>query len=147
MELLNNSTPNNSYLWNFGDEQTSTTEHPTHVFATSGNYNITLTVDSNICSSSHTHTLSIAELELIIPNVVTPNNDGKNDYFTLPLDTELKECSSYKIFNRWGQLLYESKNTEIWDARTTSGKLVPKGTYFYIVEIGTTIYKGTFTIL
>ena len=91
--------------------------------------------------------MSIAELELIIPNVVTPNNDDKNDFFTLPLATELKECSSYKIYNRWGQLLYESKNTEKWDTRTKSGKLVPKGTYFYIVEIGATIYKGTFTIL
>ena len=147
VELLNNSIQGNSYLWNFGDGQTSTAEHPTHVFATSGNYNITLTVDSNICSNNHTHTLSIAELELIIPNVVTPNNDDKNDFFTLPLATELKECSSYKIYNRWGQLLYESKNTEKWDTRTKSGKLVPKGTYFYIVEIGATIYKGTFTIL
>lgn len=147
VELLNNSTPNNSYLWDFGDGQTSTTEHPTHVFTTSGNYNITLTVDSNICSNSHTQALSIEELELIIPNVVTPNNDDKNDFFTLPLAIELKECSSYKIYNRWGQLLYESKNTEKWDARAKSGELVPKGTYFYIVEIGKTIYKGTFTIL
>ncbi len=147
VQLLNNSTQENNYLWSFGDEQTSTAEDPTHVFATSGSYDITLTVDSNICSNSHTHTLSIAELELIIPNVVTPNNDGKNDFFTLPLATELKECSSYKIYNRWGQLLYESKNTEKWDTRTKSGKLVPKGTYFYIVEIGATIYKGTFTIL
>lgn len=147
VQLINNSTNANSYFWNFGDGMTSSEEHPTHVFSTSGNYNVVLTVDSSICSDSHAYNLVIAELQLIIPNVITPNNDGHNDYFTLPVDADLEACTSYKIFNRWGQLLYESKTTEMWDTRTTSGELVPKGTYFYIVEVGKTIYKGTFTIL
>ncbi len=147
VEFVNKSSAGNNYLWDFGDGLSSTDIHPTHLYLTSESYNVVLTVDNNICSNSFNDNLVIKELDLIIPNVVTPNNDGKNDYFTLPLATELEECSSYKIFNRWGQLLYESKSTEVWDTKTKSGELVPQGTYFYIVEIGNTIYKGTFTIL
>jgi len=147
VQLINNSANANSFFWNFGDGQTSSEEHPIHVFTASENYNVVLTVDSSICSDNHAYNIVIAELQLIIPNVITPNNDGHNDYFTLPVEADLEACTSYKIFNRWGQLLYESKTTEMWDTRTTSGELVPKGTYFYIVEVGKTIYKGTFTIL
>jgi len=147
VQLINSSTNTNSYFWNFGDGQTSSEKNPTHIFTALGNYNVVLTIDNSTCIDSQTYNLVIADLELIIPNVITPNNDGQNDYFTLPIDAELEACTSYKIFNRWGQLLYESKTTEVWNAKTSSGHLVPKGTYFYIVEVGKTIYKGIFTIL
>lgn len=82
-----------------------------------------------------------------IPNVFTPNGDGYNDYFTLEYDDRISECSSITIFNRWGKLVYQQDGAFKWDGTNKAGKLVATGTYFYIVEIGSTQYKGTVTVM
>ncbi len=72
--------------------------------------------------------------KLILPNVYTPNMDGLNDLFTPILSENIKDIKT-KIYNRWGQLLFESKSLNIgWDGKTTSGDNVPEGTYYFIVN-------------
>lgn len=85
----------------------------------------------------------------IIPNVFTPNNDGVNDFFTIP---ESYNVSTFKILNRWGNLLFEWKSGEKkWDGRDISGNEVSEGVYFYLVEIGSCseVYpvQGSLTLL
>ncbi len=66
------------------------------------------------------------------PNVFSPNHDGENDLFYFPSEgvTEMY-C---KIYNRWGNLIYEfSQINEGWNGRTNSGKECSEGTYFYVV--------------
>ena len=53
-QFINQSTNANSYLWNFGDGNTSTQTNPTHVYTESGNYNVSLTAINNLCANSST---------------------------------------------------------------------------------------------
>jgi len=75
--------------------------------------------------------------EVYIPNAFTPNDDGTNDEFKpefsfLPTDYNLK------IYNRWGNVIFESNSaTEPWTGTDTSGKKVPTGTYIYLLQIKT----------
>lgn len=66
---------------------------------------------------------------IYFPNAFTPDNDGANDTFgAVGLNAEEYEL---KIFNRWGELLFESNNiTNKWDG-THNGKLVSDGVYVY----------------
>jgi gliding motility-associated-like protein len=62
---------------------------------------------------------------IYVPNSFTPNNDGLNDILR-PFMIGIKELSYFKIFNRWGQLIYQtSKIQDGWDGRF---KGVPAGT-------------------
>ncbi|MDF7822245.1 gliding motility-associated C-terminal domain-containing protein [Runella sp. MFBS21] len=67
-----------------------------------------------------------------LPNVFTPNNDGKNDLFQ-PLTCPLfVESVVFVVYNRWGQKLFETTNPSLnWDGKTSDGQEVPAGTYFY----------------
>jgi gliding motility-associated-like protein len=66
------------------------------------------------------------------PNVITPNNDGVNDLFTVTTDCIAE--GSIRILNRWGNTVYYSNNlSNSWNG-TNNGQNVSSGTYFYIIE-------------
>jgi gliding motility-associated-like protein len=66
-----------------------------------------------------------------IPKGVSANNDGDNDNF----DLSNLNVDRLQIFNRWGMVVYEQKNyTDQWDGRSSDGKELPDGTYYYIIE-------------
>lgn len=68
------------------------------------------------------------------PNTFSPNNDGINDVWTIP-GLSLYKNTTVSIFNRNGEMLYQSINyTKEWDG-TYGGKPVPSGTYYYIIDI------------
>jgi gliding motility-associated-like protein len=71
-----------------------------------------------------------------LPNVFTPNNDGRNDNFT-PLNCpEFLEQTEFTVFNRWGTKVFETKELEInWDGRSSSGRELPAGQYFYEAKV------------
>ncbi len=72
----------------------------------------------------------------VLPNVFSPNNDGKNDLY-LPLRTSYVEKVDMKIFNRWGMLVFETEDPDInWDGKIKGSKqLVSPGVYYYICEV------------
>ena len=79
-----------------------------------------------------------------LPNVFTPNGDQYNDYFTpFPETVSSAESIDIKIFNRWGQLVYETTDPMVnWDGRNhKTNKDCPDGTYFYVCEV----YEKTLT--
>lgn len=63
-----------------------------------------------------------------LPNIITPNNDGKNDVLRPLKEPILVESVDFKLFNRWGKLIFSKKDDIYinWDARD-----VPSGHYFY----------------
>ncbi len=72
--------------------------------------------------------------ELLSVNVFTPNGDQVNDllYFSESCNMD----GTVFIFNRWGEVVYESNDLlQGWDGRTKSGLLVADGTYFYKIEV------------
>ncbi|MCC5918278.1 MAG: gliding motility-associated C-terminal domain-containing protein [Cryomorphaceae bacterium] len=83
--------------------------------------------------------------DIIIPNVFTPNGDGRNDVFRPVPDPRDINFIEIKIFNRWGNMVYRSESTEQfinegWDGNDMeTGKPSAAGVYFYVMRI---IYRG-----
>ncbi|MGB1316413.1 MAG: gliding motility-associated C-terminal domain-containing protein [Chitinophagales bacterium] len=68
----------------------------------------------------------------ILPNVFTPNGDGDNDFFTPFPDWRFVESIDMKIYNRWGNFVFETKNPEIlWNGNDVSGQALKDGIYIY----------------
>jgi len=75
---------------------------------------------------------------LTIYNVITPNDDGDNDYWIID-GIERFPDNSVSIFNRWGDKIYDydhyDNETVVWKGTDRQGRLVPDGTYYYILTI------------
>ncbi len=121
-----------SYTWN-----NNVIDSVPIIAPSEGTYFVTGT-DSVNCSNTYQFTL-ITEFcprepyYLIIPNVFTPNGDGENDIFSAQ-GTSF-EVEYMKIFNRWGQLIFEDNIGIGWDGRLPSGLKASDGTYLYNISI------------
>lgn len=77
--------------------------------------------------------------ELLIPNVLTPNEDGKNDTFFIK-GLPLFNAAKLVVYDRWGKMLYQDDHyTNQWN-----GGNLESGTYFYYLELNTTLRTKTF---
>jgi len=66
-----------------------------------------------------------------LPNAFTPNGDGQNDIYK-PYRSRFIETIDFKVFNRWGQVIFTTLDPEInWNGSNQSGKNVSDGVYFY----------------
>ena len=115
--LINSTTGASSYYWSFGDESNSSSDFsPSHTYPeTPGQYTVTLIAYSdNGCTDTAYVTIKITE-ELIfyVPNAFTPDNNGTNEEFK-PIFHSGFDPFNYNltIFNRWGEVLFESNNVE-----------------------------------
>jgi gliding motility-associated-like protein len=71
--------------------------------------------------------------EVYFPNAFTPNKDGRNDVFK-PITLGIHKINTYRIMNRWGQVVFETKiEREGWDG-TYNGVPQDMGTYYYYVN-------------
>ncbi|MBI1227965.1 MAG: hypothetical protein GC192_22225 [Bacteroidetes bacterium] len=126
--LSDNAT---QFFWDFGDSTLSSEEMPVHAFDTVGNFRIKLIASNELgCADSTFQDIYVACSNRMIFNAITPNGDGQNE--ELPFD-RLAICGeplNIKIFNRWGNLLFESSTSSTpWGAED-----VPSGTYYFIVS-------------
>jgi len=140
VDFINLSLGATSYSWTFGNEGVSTATNPSTTYTSAGNYTVILISSNGICSDTHTLEIKVTGGLGTIPEIFTPNGDGKNDPFDIPgLDSYPK--NKLQIFNRWGNIVYEAapyKND--WDGSPNkssmgTGKL-PVGAYFYILDLG-----------
>jgi gliding motility-associated-like protein len=75
----------------------------------------------------------IVDKQLYIPNLFSPNSDGVNDIFNI--FTDVVKIFSMKIFNRWGEKVFESNEyNQGWDGYH-NGELAPAGNYVYETSI------------
>src|SRR5690606_14147688 len=75
--------------------------------------------------------------ELLIPNAFTPNSDGQNDIFKV-VNISDQKILDFKIFNRWGTVLYRTTDVHAgWDG-TYKGQQQPFGVYGYVIRIAYT---------
>lgn len=78
-------------------------------------------------------------ITILAPNTFTPNGDGTNDFFTISYAGAL-QLNYLKIFNRYGQEVFETKQiTNYWDG-TFNGSKIPAGAYYWVLE-GSDIYR------
>ncbi len=85
------------------------------------------------CANTTSITLLINEIQVTIPNLFTPNGDQVNDYFNLVINGGNPEVVAFKIFNRWGKLVYDNDRPGTgWDGRI-KGEPAPSDVYVYYV--------------
>jgi hypothetical protein len=117
VELVNKTTGAAGLLWSMGNGDTLRTNSPgAYQYPQSGQYEITVTSSKNGCSLALNLPVIIENMSEV-PNVVTANNDGKNDVFNVGFTG-----ATLEVFNRWGKLVYRTENyTNTWgsDAPTT----------------------------
>jgi PKD repeat protein len=137
------------YYWTLGDSSDSYASSFQHIYETGGSYDVEFTVyTTGACSSSVVQTVtfpSTANLDkLVIPNILTVNEDGQNDY--LQLDPNFDLCIDYEIsfFNRWGTKVYSQKKGGLPFPGTSR---IESGVYFYVIRTGSIEKNGTITIV
>jgi gliding motility-associated-like protein len=109
---------------------------------TTDDFIVIVLTDANGCQDWDTLDLEIMRCSnnLIIPNVFTPNGDRLND--TYYIGREGIDCPIYdfdiKIFNRWGNVVYENSVSAgvdfAWDGKDDNGKDCSEGTYYYVMK-------------
>ncbi|MGV3636557.1 MAG: gliding motility-associated C-terminal domain-containing protein [Flavobacteriales bacterium] len=146
---LSNAT---SYLWDFGDGTTSTLARPIHTFPYGEPLTVQLTavVDGQPVSFTRQYQtqeqLDLGTIEL--PNVFTPNGDGRNDLFAPVNEVFLGPCAQLAIYDRYGQLMFESVGNNLsWDGRTIAGASASDGVYFYVFSWGGGTLNSTVTLI
>jgi gliding motility-associated-like protein len=97
------------------------------------------------CKYGASATAPDCEIIVIMPNVLTPNGDGINDYLDLGL-IDIYPGNSISIYNRWGREVFQATDYQNdWNASD-----VEAGTYFYVLDLNDNeqpIQKGTLTII
>ena len=99
---------------------------------------------------NNTSSIEPIPTEFFIPEGFSPNGDGINDLFVIRGIMNFPS-NQFKIFNRWGDLVFEASPYENkWDGRSTSslnvgGDTLPVGTYFYVLDLkdGSDVFNGT----
>jgi len=100
--------------------------------AEAGVYTVEVIDDQSCKGTSSIEVFTKNPTTLLVPEAFTPNSDGINDMFRL-ISSEPLNDFSMKVFNRWGQLLYETDQNDGWDG-TFNNKNVPIGVYLYFIE-------------
>jgi gliding motility-associated-like protein len=123
------------YHWKFGDGDSAKFKNPIHNYTYPSHFIIELTaLDTFGCEAKDWHEIEATMVRSVfVPTAFTPNGDGFND--VLVLGTFNVREFDFQVFDKWGKLMYETKDpTTAWDAHDTKGKVVPEGVYMYVVR-------------
>ncbi len=145
-----------SWVWDFGDGTSSTSQHNVHQFPITapGIYNVTLTVVNSFgCIATYVIPVEIGpEFTFYIPNCVTPNDDGVNDFF-FGDGIGIVDYDIW-IFDRWGnEIFHGSYLYDKWDGRANGGAdVAQQDVYVWKVRLTDVFdrkhaYIGTVTIV
>ena len=104
-----------------------------YIFSVPGSYRVVCAVNNAQCTSDSSEVaVQVAESYLAVPNVFTPNGDGKNDEFRVAYRS-LREFHCW-VYNRWGKLVYEwTDPAKGWNG-TINGRPAAEGAYFYVIR-------------
>ena len=146
-----------SHNWSFGDGGFSDEESPEYTYQQpmrETDYQVQYRVTDNFgCEKTVTKPIKIySSCTVYVPNAFTPNSDGLNDVFRI-LNGVKTDKFYLKIFNRWGQPVFETRNwKQGWDGRY-HGQLQGTGTFVWFmqyIDTRTNIpveRKGTLTLI
>jgi gliding motility-associated-like protein len=154
------STDATQYFWSFtqGDPSTSTSPEGEKVdfpYGEVGYYPVVLTVKSDFgCVDSVRYVVQvISDVLFYAPNSFTPDGDSFNEVWKISIQGIDEYNFELMVYNRWGEIMWESHNpSAAWDG-TYGGKIAPDGTYVWVVHTKDLVtdnkyeYKGTVTII
>jgi gliding motility-associated-like protein len=138
VQFLNSSIASTHYVWKFGDGDTlatTSTSPINHIYNETRLYTAYLIALNNFgCTDTTHHDVQARIVPLLdVPNAFTPNGDGINDkLFVRGFGISKMD---WKIFNRWGAMVFESTDrNEGWDG-TYKGVVQPSEVYHYVLDV------------
>lgn len=158
VEFFNQSLGATSYWWDLGDGDTSIAQHPIHSYTPDvpGDYPVYLVATNEYgCTDTTLQTIHVEEDVLVyVPNAFTPDGNGRNDFFMPVVSQDFDPQSfTFYVFNRWGEVLFESHNQQIgWDG-TYLGDICKQDVYVWQVSFKERDtdkkyeFRGHFTLL
>jgi gliding motility-associated-like protein len=134
----NTSAGATTYEWDFAGLGTSTAANPTFTFPSSapGTYEVCLiAISANGCSDTTCQYVIIDdEFIIYVPNAFTVDNDGINDIFTPVISGVNPLDYTFQVFNRWGELIFETNSTTTgWDG-TYKGTAAKQDVYVWKIQ-------------
>lgn len=145
IQLVNTDVSDvNTFNWIVNNTLISSNKNTNYQLTDEGEYEIKLIKNPNTnCKDSVTKLISFNKIDnsylLLIPTVFSPNNDGRNDIYSIQGNIHCN-LSDMKIMNRWGEIIYSSNSNFNWDGKSQL-KDSPEGTYIVYIE-----YNGRKTI-
>jgi gliding motility-associated-like protein len=152
--FLNESQNATDYSWDFGDDTAGSSDvNPSHVFPDqeADIYNVELIANTPLGCADTAYALITVNEEVLcyVPNTFTPDGDQFNQYFQ-PVFASGYDPSDFKllIFNRWGEVIWESNDASIgWDGTYGGNQdLVQSGTYAWKIEFGSSQTDENFVL-
>ncbi|MBL7699487.1 MAG: gliding motility-associated C-terminal domain-containing protein [Chitinophagaceae bacterium] len=133
--LLDNSAGNiTSWMWEFGNGSTTMQQNPEPFkypkIEGEINYRIRLTVSNatGCTDTASANVIIVGNCNILVPTAFTPNNDGKNDYL-FPTNAFAADNLVFRVYNRFGQIVFESRDwRRRWDGNV-NGQPQNSGTY------------------
>ncbi len=154
--FVDTSSYGNSFFWEFGNSNSSSSQNPSNTYFGNGNYLVTQYVYNTLgCYDSTSVWINIntvtTEISTLIPNAISPNGDGYNDVWKLDFLKLLFPDATVEIYNQWGQQLFSSVGYDTpWDGKH-NGEDVPDGNYYYVINLNAdveeNIFKGALLVL
>ncbi len=149
INFLNSSIGAVSYLWDFGDNSSSTVQNTSHTYTgASDNILVSLTASTPLgCFDIYEMTIVVlSEAIFYIPNTFTPDEDEHNQLWR-PIFTSGFDIYSFNLqmYNRWGETIWETNDASAgWDGTYgIDGLKVPSGIYNWTIRYGSKINDDT----
>ncbi|RIJ46850.1 PKD domain-containing protein [Maribellus luteus] len=125
------------YSWDFGDETSSVEENPVHTFTNLGEFVTQLIIESKFgCKDTTDFSIKILPFTVFTPNAFRPDSEISENRTFMPVGLGADENNfNLKIFDRWGQLVFESHSPNApWDGSSRKGGKAPMGNYIWIAH-------------
>ncbi|MES2762938.1 MAG: PKD domain-containing protein [Bacteroidota bacterium] len=144
LNCTNQSNGATNYEWNFGDGGGSTEINPSHTYTSVGVYHVQLVAISQYGCTDTASVDIVTDADVVFPNAFTPNENGpsggnyipgslNNDIF-FPYTSGVVEYK-FQIFDRWGELIFETENVKQgWDGYYR-GKLCQLDVYIWKAHV------------
>ena len=126
----------NITTWDFGDGSSSGSNSPSHTFEKPGTYIVKLIAKNSEGSTSDQITIDVKSISGVtnIPNVFSPNGDGKNDLFFFALKNILSIDVTIYSQNGGGEIHKWNTLEGNWNGKLRNGDNAPKGVYLYSIQ-------------
>ena len=134
----------NTYEWRLLPDQTILSTSQTLEVSTEGTYEVTL-YNGFTCITDQVQVVEDCRPVILAPNAFSPNGNGVNEtFFVIPNDAV--ESFEILIYTRWGELVYRSLSIDFQWNGVYQGKLLPPGTYAYVMKFSSSVDPDLGTI-
>ncbi|MGQ8335776.1 PKD domain-containing protein [Sunxiuqinia sp. A32] len=137
ISFYNNSESSDYYQWDFDDGMNSNEFEPMHTYLELGEYFPSLIAESIYgCKDSTDFEIRILPFEVFTPNAFRPDSEIPENKIFMPVGLGADASSfNIKIYDRWGQIVFESNTPDYpWDGTTKNGDRAPMGNYVWLAQ-------------